>query len=325
MVHAAITTRSCRSTTATRRYLVGVRPEQGASAAAAADAAAHDVLVEALPGAAGRDRPAVRDARSPRVPPGRKAAGVRARPAGRREDRRAARQRRLGRGARCRSQPGTNAGDYQLTPPAFDPAACSPTGRTSSRSSCARANQFRPAPPPALDEPEVRGGHRRGQGARLRRGLDAHARPDADRPVLEPADLGGLEPHRADRRARPPRRPVAERAHVRSAQRDLRGLGDRVLRRQVRLPRLASGDRDPRGRRRRQPGHRGRPQLDAALDHGARSVVPRGARHDQRRGRGRAGRRATATTSRSPPTSAGAAGRRALVRRASPRRPRRRA
>ena len=46
----------------------------------------------------------------------------------------------------------------------------------------------------------------------------------------------------------------------------LRRLDDRLLRRQVHLRLLAAGDRDPRRRHRRQPGHRRRSQLDAARD-----------------------------------------------------------
>src|SRR6476659_8699444 len=43
MVHTAIHDAVVSIDHSDRRYLVGVRPEQGASAAAAADAAAHDV------------------------------------------------------------------------------------------------------------------------------------------------------------------------------------------------------------------------------------------------------------------------------------------
>ena len=170
------------------------------------------------------------------------------RPARRGAAPRAARRRRLRAPRRSPFQPGTSAGDYQLTPPAFA-RPCSRTGRRSSRSCSRRANAV-PAPAAAgADEPEVRRRDQRGQGPRRRAGLDPHARPDADRAVLEPADLGGVEPDRPDRRARPPRQPVAERAHLRGAQPHVRRRGDRLLRRQVRLPLLAPGDGDPRRRR----------------------------------------------------------------------------
>ena len=114
------------------------------------------------------------------------------------------------------SSPGPSPGDYQLTPPALTPPVFTHWPRVKPFL-LRRANQFRPPAPPALTSAKYAAALERGQGARLRRRLDPHARPDADRPVLEPADLGGLEPDRPDCRARPPQRPVAERAHVRSA------------------------------------------------------------------------------------------------------------
>ena len=94
----------------------------GASRDAAADAAAHDTLVRALPRAARADRRSSTRRRWRQVPRRR-----RARPAASRVGRaaaapdpaRAARERRLERHAARRSRPALRPGDYQLTPPAF--------------------------------------------------------------------------------------------------------------------------------------------------------------------------------------------------------------
>ena len=115
---------------------------------AAAAAAGYTVLVEPLPGPAGDARRAVRlvaRAGAERVPQ------VRRRPhrrGGRRRAPRAPRRRRL-RSAQPVFTPGTQPGDYQLTPPAFAQPAFTqwPSVRPFALRS---ASQFRPAPPPAL-------------------------------------------------------------------------------------------------------------------------------------------------------------------------------
>jgi hypothetical protein len=217
MVHTAIHDAVVSIDHSDRRYLVGVRAEQGASVAAAADAAAHDTLVQALSGPAGRDRPAVRGA-----------ARARPRPStGRREV-------RLGRQIAAKLsalraddgstappvpfQPGTNAGDYQLTPPAL--AAPVFTQWSHVKPFLLRRATSSGRPPPRAGR--ARSTRRRSNEVKAlgsRHRLDAHARPDADRPVLEPADLGGLEPHRAGPSRVAHHAACRRRAHVRSAQR----------------------------------------------------------------------------------------------------------
>ena len=286
-------------------------------AEAAADAAAHDTLVALYPAlrasidqqyaTALAARP---DGRAPRA--GRRASASRPR----QQILRAARERRLGRRRRCRSRPARRpATTSSRRPPSR--SRSSPTGGTSSRSSCARAASSVRRPPPALDEPQVRRRARRGAGARRRDRLDADRRPDADRPVLEPADLGDLEPDRADRRPRPPRRPGRGRAHVRGA--DL-AFADAVIAfydakytyrlwRPVTAIRAHAADPDA-GRRSRTP----RPTRPIPGAHGTISAAGADVLAADLRQRLRVHRRLDR-----------AAGRRAHVRRASPRRRRRRA
>ena len=58
---------------------------------------------------------------------------------------------------------------------------------------------------------------------------------------------------------------AAQRAPVRDREPGRRRRRDRLLAQQVPLELLAADHRDPRGRERRQPGHRGRPGVDAAV------------------------------------------------------------
>ena len=151
MVHTAIHDAVVSIDHSDRRYLVGVRPQQGASAAAAADAAAHDVLVKLYPA----QRAAIDQQYATllaRVSPKHKAAGV-----------------RLGRQVAAKLvalrandgsaavpvpfQAGPNAGDYQLTPPALTPPVFTHWSHVKPFL-LRRANQFRPAPPPALTSPK---------------------------------------------------------------------------------------------------------------------------------------------------------------------------
>ena len=130
------------------RYLIRVHSVPEASIAAAADAAAHDTLVRLYPTL----RTSIDDqyaALLARVPEGaRKAAGVRV-------GRRVAAQllaRRAddgSQGSPLPFQPGTAAGDYQPTPPAFTPPVFTHWAKVTPFV-LRRADQVRPPPPPAL-------------------------------------------------------------------------------------------------------------------------------------------------------------------------------
>jgi hypothetical protein len=151
MVHTAIHDAVVSIDHSDRRYLVGVRPQRGASAAAAADAAAHDTLVKLYPAqqAAIDQQYATLLAR---ISPKHRVAGV-----------------RLGRQVAAKLialraddgstappvpfQPGTNAGDYQLTPPALAAPVFTQWSHVKPFL-LRRANQFRPPPPLALESPK---------------------------------------------------------------------------------------------------------------------------------------------------------------------------
>ena len=299
----------------------GVHGPRGASAAAAADTAAHDTLVKLYPSlrASIDQQYAGLLAQLPSRPrTARRASASASRP----------RHKLLGGApatARARRRipflPGHQPGRLPADAARLRPAGVHPLGARQA----VRPAPRRPVPPAAAAgarrAPSTPPRSTRSRRSAQRDRLDADGRSDGDRPVLEPADLGDLEPHRADRRARRTRQPVAERPHVRGAEPDVRRRGDRVLRRQVHLPPVAAGDRDPRADT---DGNPDTPptRLDAALHHGAGPVVPRRARHDQRRRRRGAVRRSTATTSRSTstrPRCPAWSGRSS----ASPRRPRR--
>jgi hypothetical protein len=133
------------------RYLTRVHSVQGASPAAAADAAARDTLVGLYPSLrASIDQQYA--ALLARAQGTRRASGVRI-------GQRVAAQllaRRADDGSSAAPvpfQPGLSSGDYQLTPPAFTPPVFThwPQVKTFV---IRRANQFRPPPPPALTSPK---------------------------------------------------------------------------------------------------------------------------------------------------------------------------
>jgi hypothetical protein len=152
MLHAAMLDVVPTADHSGRRSLTHVHGMQRASVAAAADAAAHDTLVRLYPSSrASIDQQYA--ALLARVQGGaRKAAGVRV-------GRRVAAQllaRRANDGASATPdpfQPGTRAGDYQLTPPALAPTVFTHWPKVKPFV-MRRANQFRPPPPPALTGPE---------------------------------------------------------------------------------------------------------------------------------------------------------------------------
>jgi hypothetical protein len=152
MLHAAIHDAVVTIDHSGLRYLTRVPNVQGASTAAAADAAAHDTLVKLYPSLrASIDQQYA--ALLARVPQGtRKTSGVRV-------GQRVAAQliaRRADDGSSAAPvpfQPGTSAGDYQLTPPAFAPPVFTQWPQV--KPFVIRgANQFRPPPPLALTSPK---------------------------------------------------------------------------------------------------------------------------------------------------------------------------
>jgi membrane-associated phospholipid phosphatase len=129
-------------------YLAGVRGPHGASAPAAADAAAHDTLVALYPTL----RSSIDQQYATllaQLPPGRgQAAGILV---GRRVAAEVL-QRRANDGANAAPipfQPGTQPGDYQLTPPAFGQPVFTHWPRVKPFV-LRRADEFRPPAPPAL-------------------------------------------------------------------------------------------------------------------------------------------------------------------------------
>ena len=152
MLHAAIHDAVVTIDHSGPRSLTHVHASRGASPAAAADAAAHDTLVNLYPSLrASIDQQYA--ALLARVPHGRrKATGVRV-------GQRVAAQllaRRADDGAGASPlpfQPGTSAGDYQLTPPAFAAPVFTHWPQVTPFV-IRRANEFRPPPPPALTSPK---------------------------------------------------------------------------------------------------------------------------------------------------------------------------
>jgi len=152
MLHAAIHDAVVTIDHSGPRSLTHVHASRGASPAAAADAAAHDTLVNLYPSLrASIDQQYA--ALLARVPQGRRqAAGVRvgqrvaAQLLARRADDGAG-------GAPLPFQPGTSAGDYQLTPPAFAAPVFTHWPQVTPFV-IRRANEFRPPPPPALTSPK---------------------------------------------------------------------------------------------------------------------------------------------------------------------------
>src|SRR3954468_16255139 len=152
MLHAAIHDAVVTIDHSGLRYLTRVHSVQGASAAAAADAAAHDTLLKLYPSLrASIDQQYA--ALLARVPQGsHKASGVRV-------GQRVAAQlvaRRANDGSSASPvafQPGTSSGDYQLTPPAFTPPVFTHWPQVKPFV-IRRANEFRPPPPLALTSPK---------------------------------------------------------------------------------------------------------------------------------------------------------------------------
>ena len=278
------TTRSSRSITRDAVPAV-VHAPRDASVAAAADTAAHDTLVALYPACGPRSTSSTRrllaqlpagGAQDPRA----SASASRSRPSCSRAARTTAPTPRP-----SRSCPAPSPGDYQLDAARVRPAGVHPLALVRPFVAAPRRTSSGRPPPPALTSAEVRRRAQRGQGARRRDRLDADGRPDGDRPVLEPADLGDLEPHRADRRARAPRQPVATNARTFAALNLT--FADSVIafydaKYTYRLWRPVTAIRAPTPTATPTPSPT---RLDAALDHGAGPLLPRRARHDQRRRR----------------------------------------
>jgi hypothetical protein len=152
MLHAAIHDAVVTIDHSERRYLTSVRAMPNASIAAAANAAAHDTLVALYPNLrASIDQHYA--ALLKRVPAGRrKATGLRV-------GRLVAAQllaRRANDGSNASPapfQPGSNPGDYQLTPPAFAQPVFTHWSQVKPFT-LRRGDQFRPPPPPALTSPK---------------------------------------------------------------------------------------------------------------------------------------------------------------------------
>jgi hypothetical protein len=153
IVHAAIHDAVVSADHSGRPYLAGTFARPGASPEAAADAAAHDTLVKLYPAQqAAIDQQYATELAS--APGGlRRLAGV---AVGREIARQILRQ-RAGDGSQAAPPPftpGSNPGDYQLTPPAF--AAPQFTHWPNVRPFVLRkASQFRPPAPPALNSPKT--------------------------------------------------------------------------------------------------------------------------------------------------------------------------
>jgi hypothetical protein len=153
IVHAAIHDAVVSADHSGRPYLAGTFARPGASPEAAADAAAHDTLVKLYPAQqAAIDQQYATELAS--APGGlRRLAGV---AVGREIARQILRQ-RAGDGSQAAPlpfTPGSNPGDYQLTPPAF--AAPQFTHWPNVRPFVLRkASQFRPPAPPALNSPKT--------------------------------------------------------------------------------------------------------------------------------------------------------------------------
>ena len=151
-------------------YLADVPSRAGASAAAAADAAAHDTLVALYPAQRAAIDQQYAAALGRRCPAGRRtAAGRPGRPARRRADPAQRAERRLGRPAARRSSPArsratTSSRRRRSRRP------CSRTGRTCSRSSCAAPTSSGRRRRRRSTSPKYAAALERGPGARRRDG-----------------------------------------------------------------------------------------------------------------------------------------------------------
>ena len=164
-------------------------------------------------------------------------------------------------------------------------------------------DQFRPDRAAGARQRRLHRGLQRGEGTRLRHQRHAHGRPGGYCPVLgqRRRHCGGErppEPPGPDRRPTAGQHAGRERPAVRGAQHRHGRRRHQLLGRQVRVQLLAAGHRHPRGRERRQPGHRGRRGLDPAAGHAQLPGVHLGPQHGQRRRR-----RRSWPTSSAPTTS----------------------
>ena len=168
---------------------------------------------------------------------------------------------------------GTEPGDWQPTPPAFNPDPSTPQWGSVTPFALDEGSQFRPGPPPALTSADYTEAFLEVKD--LGR-IDSTTRtPEQTEIALFWATAGRrrLEPDHRDggRRARPDA--GRERPAVRAGQRRERRRVHRLVRRQVHLQLLAAGDGDPRRRHGRQPGHRSGRDLDAAHRHAEPPVL----------------------------------------------------
>ena len=147
------------------------------------------------------------------------------------------------------------------------------------------ASQFRPDGPNAADQPRstpTTSTRSRTSAASTARPGRPSRRPGA---VLDRPRRPAVERRHAPPRRRPRARPRADRPDAGDGARRRRRRDDRLLRRQVPLLVLAPLPGHPAGGHRRQPRHRGRPDLAAARHDAELPRVPVGARLPQHRGR----------------------------------------
>ena len=150
---------------------------------------------------------------------------------------------------------GTTPGIYRPTLPAFapDPAPGSGTsGRSWSRASrcCARGPRT-----PLTSRAYARDLNEIKDVGALH-STTRTAGPDLRRDLLAGPRLRALEPHVPHAGDEPAARPRRQRAAVRDREPGRRRRRDRLLEQQVPLEHVAADHRDPRGRERREPGHR---------------------------------------------------------------------
>ncbi len=162
-------------------------------------------------------------------------------------------------------QEGTAPGEYRYTP--GTPFAFAPRlGEDLTPFALEDSSQFRPGPPYCAGQSQIRRGRQRGQAPRRRRcdhSQRAHGRSDRDRPVLGRELAARVEPDRPDGRGCGGNRSLGERATVRAPEHGPDGRLHRHLGREVPLPLLATGDRDPARLQRRQPGDQRRSDVDS--------------------------------------------------------------
>ena len=146
--------------------------------------------------------------------------------------------------------PGTNPGDYQLTPPTFSPPAFT-HWRFVRPFALNRANQFRPGPPPALTSAKYAAAFNEVKALGAATGSTRTADQTEIGLFWNPPIWATWNRIAQTAALGAPRQPVGERPHVRGPEPDVRRQRDRVLRREVHLPAVATGDRDSARRHRR--------------------------------------------------------------------------